>query len=139
MEIYDRILIKPGSAYVDDFRYSLDPLVQEAWNTRIKDYLAEYPKDRNELTDLVANDPDYVLYDNFYSSRTYDAYRRCKIIDVPEIYDQKVFAYGFQKNSPFLPIFNFHLKVRGVFYQPNFKVRSSVIMAGYDFDPRNYE
>eukprot|EP00094_Tigriopus_californicus_P010031 TCALIF_09674-PA protein Name:"Protein of unknown function" AED:0.38 eAED:0.38 QI:0/0.33/0/0.5/0.66/0.5/4/0/546 len=105
-----KILIKPGSAYVDDFRYSLDPLIQEAWNTRIREYLHSYPNNRDELTDLVANDPDYVLYDNFYSSRTYGAYRRCQIIDVPQIYDQKVFAYGFQKNSPFLPIFNFHLK-----------------------------
>eukprot|EP00095_Tigriopus_kingsejongensis_P012527 maker-scaffold455_size166772-snap-gene-0.36 protein:Tk12527 transcript:maker-scaffold455_size166772-snap-gene-0.36-mRNA-1 annotation:"hypothetical protein L798_01404" len=105
-----KILVKPGSSYVDGFRYSLDPLIQEAWQSRIKDYLDTYPNSRRDLTDLVASDPDYVLYDNFYSSRTFDAYRRCKIIAVPKVYEKKVFAYAFQRDSPFLPLFNFNLK-----------------------------
>lgn len=33
----------------------------------------------------------------------------CQIIAIPGRYDVKPYAYGFQKNSPFLGIFNYYL------------------------------
>ena len=37
-------------------------------------------------------------------------YTECKIIAIPAKYDFKPYAYGFQKDSPFLDLFNFYLK-----------------------------
>ena len=34
----------------------------------------------------------------------------CKIIAIPAKYNFKPYAYGFQKNSPFLPLFNYYLE-----------------------------
>ena len=42
--------------------------------------------------------------------RTFDAYAECKILALPAKYDVKPYAYGFQKDSPFLPVFNYYLK-----------------------------
>ena len=44
-----------------------------------------------------------------YISRTNDAYIKCKIVATPGKYDLNHFAYGFQKDSPFLPLFNYYL------------------------------
>ena len=41
--------------------------------------------------------------------RTLDAYINCKIVATPAKYDLKPYAYGFQKDSPFLPLFNYYL------------------------------
>ena len=37
-------------------------------------------------------------------------YANCEIIAIPEQYDFKPRAYGFQKDSPLLPLFNFYLR-----------------------------
>ena len=37
-------------------------------------------------------------------------YRNCKLIATPAKYDYKPVAYGFQKNSPYLGLFNYFLK-----------------------------
>ena len=41
--------------------------------------------------------------------RTLEAYINCKIVATPAKYDLKPYAYGFQKDSPFLPLFNYYL------------------------------
>ena len=38
-----------------------------------------------------------------------DAYINCEILATPGKYDFKPHAYGFQKDSPFLPLFNYYL------------------------------
>ena len=42
--------------------------------------------------------------------RTYSSYADCEIIAIPQKYDFKPYAYGFQKDSPLLGPFNFYLK-----------------------------
>ena len=44
-----------------------------------------------------------------YLFRTLDAYINCKILATPGKYNVKQLAYGFQKDSPFLPIFDYYL------------------------------
>ena len=44
-----------------------------------------------------------------YIYRTFDAYRNCEIVATPGKYDFKPYAYGFQKDSPFLPLFDYYL------------------------------
>ncbi len=42
--------------------------------------------------------------------RSFQQYADCKIIAIPAKYDFKPYAYGMQKDSPFLPLFNYYLK-----------------------------
>ena len=41
--------------------------------------------------------------------RNLDAYINCKIVATPGKYNFKPVAYGFQKDSPFLPLFDYYL------------------------------
>ena len=55
-----------------------------------------------------------------YLFRANDAYVNCKIVATPGKYNYKHIAYGLQKDSPFLPIFNYYLnemKEKGIFKQ----------------------
>ena len=45
-----------------------------------------------------------------YCFRSFDVYVNCEILAIPAKYDFKPYAYGFQKDSPFLPLFNYYLK-----------------------------
>ena len=42
--------------------------------------------------------------------RAYPEYGSCELLQIPSKYDFKPYAYGFQKNSPYLPLFNYYLK-----------------------------
>ncbi len=42
--------------------------------------------------------------------RAFPEYANCEVIAIPAKYDFKPYAYGFQKDSPYLGIFNFYLK-----------------------------
>ena len=44
-----------------------------------------------------------------YLYRTFDEYINCKIVATSGKYDFKPYAFGFQKDSPFLPLFNYYL------------------------------
>ena len=46
---------------------------------------------------------------SMFLCRTLDAYINCKIVATPGKYDFKPYAFGFQKDSPFLPLFNYNL------------------------------
>ena len=43
-------------------------------------------------------------------SRSFNEYFDCQVIAIPAKYDYKPYAYGFQKDSPYLGIFNYYLK-----------------------------
>ena len=45
----------------------------------------------------------------YYLFRTTDAFINCKIVATPEKLNPKPATYGFQKDSPFLPLFNYVL------------------------------
>jgi hypothetical protein len=49
---------------------------------------------------------------------TYPEYLKCELIAIPAKYDFKSLAYGFQKDSPYLDLFNYmitELKEKGTF------------------------
>ena len=59
-----------------------------------------------------------------YLFRNSDAYINCKIVATPGKYNLKPVAYGFQKDSPFLPLFNYNLnkmKEKGILKQIHVK------------------
>ena len=45
---------------------------------------------------------------NFF--RAFPEYAACEVIQIPSKYDFKPYAYGFQKDSPYLHLFNHYLK-----------------------------
>ena len=60
--------------------------------------------------DIPLENPTIALYDNYFAVTAYPEYVSCKIIAIPAKYDFKPYAYGFQKDSPYLPLFNHYLK-----------------------------
>ena len=53
-----------------------------------------------------------ICYDRISVSlyfRIYDAYINCEIVATPGKYNFKPYAFGFQKDSPFLPLFDYYL------------------------------
>ena len=83
----------------------------QAWSERISPTIEEYPNSKEELVKMIAKDEEFTLYDNYFSILTYPEYKNCLIIDVPQPYDPKVFAYAFTKGSPYLPLFNHYLNM----------------------------
>jgi hypothetical protein len=105
------IALSPGSSYEDAFKLSTDPIWQDAWNNRIKDYLDNYRGKRGtEQKMIIIDDPSIALYDNYYGTDGHYLYTDCEIIAIPSKYDFKPYAYGFQKDSPYLGLFNHFLK-----------------------------
>ena len=51
--------------------------------------------------------PDLTKF--MFLCRTLDAFINCKIVATPGKYDFKPYAFGFQKDSPFLSLFNYNL------------------------------
>ncbi|XP_059085839.1 glutamate receptor ionotropic, kainate 5-like [Tigriopus californicus] len=105
-----RISLTPGSSYMDAFKQSQDPLWQKAWKDRIETNLATYPKSTDDHTKSILRDTSLAYYDNFFAVRTLPVFADCEIIAIPAKYDVKPYAYGFQKDSPYLGLFNHYLK-----------------------------
>lgn len=104
-----KITLTPGSSYADSYKFSQNPLWQEAWKTRIEPYIDTYPDGEDHAFKVMA-ETDFAAYDNFFAFRTYESYSACEIIDIPKRYDFKPYAYGFQKYSPYLGPFNYYLR-----------------------------
>ncbi len=62
-----KIVLNPGTSFEDAFKFSQDPVWQEAWQTRIQPFIHTYSKDL--LVDRIMSEPDFALYDNFFSVR----------------------------------------------------------------------
>ena len=45
----------------------------------------------------------------FFSSRQVKQYKNCEIIGLPRKYEFKPYAFAFQKNSPYLGLFNYYI------------------------------
>ena len=50
-------------------------------------------------------------YIHFYFISTYREFTECKIIDTNVPLGRATFAWGFQKHSQYLPVFNYHMKL----------------------------
>ena len=104
-----KISVTPGSSYADSFKHSHIDLWKRAWKERIEPEIDTYPKGEGHADKVIA-EPEYALYDNYFAVVSYTAYANCEIIAIPKKYDFKPYAYGFQKDSALLPLFNFYLK-----------------------------
>jgi hypothetical protein len=50
------------------------------------------------------------MTNNYVFFSTYPEFINCDVIAIPTKYDFKPYAYGFQKDSPYLDLFNFYIK-----------------------------
>jgi hypothetical protein len=68
-----RLYVSPGSANEDDFKYSTNPVTQEAWTRKIKPYLEEYKVANtvDKRVELLRNDHTVALFGTFHSYRYY--------------------------------------------------------------------
>ena len=104
------LLTLPGSSQADSFKHSKDPFWQKAWNQRMKpffdDYTKEYGTNPNDIKKFVLENENFAVYENFFSGSSFKEYVDCKLVVARGKYDFKPYAYGFQKDSPFLFLFN---------------------------------
>ena len=42
--------------------------------------------------------------------QTFPEYENCEVVAIPAKYDTKPYAFGFQKDSPYLGVFNYYIK-----------------------------
>ena len=61
------------------------------------------------MIDIPLENPSIALYYNYYSITSFPEYEACEIIAVPSKYEFKPFSFAFQKNSPYLSLFNNYL------------------------------
>ena len=61
------------------------------------------------MTDILLENPKIALYDNYYGIKSKEEYQSCKIVVTPSKYDVQYFSYAFQKNSPYLSLFDKYL------------------------------
>ena len=104
------IALNPGSSYEDAFKYANEPDWQAAWTSRIEPYLEDYKDGSSRMIQYPLAESNIALYDNFFAASAFPEYTDCKLIAIPAKYDFKPYAYGFQKDSPFLGVFNHYLK-----------------------------
>ena len=107
-----KIVVLPGSSMMESFKQSNNFYWQQAWKTRIEPNLKEEFKDFavNDYVRYIIDNDDVAYYDNYLGIRTYDEYERCEMKAIKAKYDVKPLAFGFQKDSPFLGLFNYYLK-----------------------------
>ena len=105
-----KVAVWPGTLSEDTFKFATEKAWQTAWTDRIEPYLDNYADNGGKMIKYPANDPNIALYDNFPSISSFPEYTRCEVIAIPGKYNFLPFAYGFQKDSPYLGMFNFYLK-----------------------------
>jgi hypothetical protein len=68
-----RLYVIPGSAHEDIFKYSTDPIMQEAWTKNIEPYMEEYKANsgQSKEIELAMKDPTVVIYNDIVSVRYY--------------------------------------------------------------------
>ena len=106
-----KIALLPGSSLVDFFKFAKEDIWQKAWKNQIQPYLEDYKKDwKRDGINFLMDNFNVALYFTFQSISTYPEYQKCEIIAIPRKYHLQPIAFGFQKDSPYLEIFNYYLK-----------------------------
>ncbi|XP_059081679.1 glutamate receptor ionotropic, kainate glr-3-like isoform X2 [Tigriopus californicus] len=104
-----KVAVQPGTSYVDTFRHSNNPMLKRIWTERIEPYIADYPQSKIGLSMKIIEESGYALFDNFFTTISYEPYEECQIIAVPVAYFPVQFAYAFQKKSPYFDAFWYQL------------------------------
>ena len=105
-----RILVIPGSSMMDTFKFSKEDIWQKAWKNQIQPHLEDYKNFSRAGVQYLMQHSNVALYHHYQAIRSYPEYGKCEIIPIPRRYHFAPIAFGFQKDSPYLEIFNYYLK-----------------------------
>ena len=61
------------------------------------------------MVQFLLENPNFAYYDNIEAIKQEDAFTKCEIIAIPAKYDIKPMTFAFQKDSPYLPLFDFYM------------------------------
>lgn len=106
------LVIEDGTAYIDFFQAATkeeNRVAHELWNSRIQ-YKTEYLiKDVPSIESILLKDPKAVYFGPELHTKVSMPRYPCKIVDTSGPYFSVSLSWAFQKNSPYLPLFNFLL------------------------------
>ena len=106
-----KIVASPGSSLMDTFKFSKNDIWQKGWTNQMQPYLEDYKKDwKNSGVNYLMDNSNVALYSHFQIIITFSEYEKCEIIAIPKKYNFQPIAFGFQKDSPYLDIFNYYLR-----------------------------
>ena len=60
---------------------------------------------------LLNHEVEWAIYDPNMRTKNMQRYLNCEVITIPAKYDKKQVAFAFQKDSEYLPLFNYYLKI----------------------------
>ena len=103
-----KFIVSQGTAHLDYFRYSNDPINSKLWNDKILPYFDDLPR-YHEIEKRILNDPYTVAYFDSIMKMT-ESYINCEIVDIGEPIRTAHLAFAVQKNSPFYKIFHDQIK-----------------------------
>ena len=98
-----KFIVSQGTAHLDYFRYSNDPIKSKLWNDKILPYFDDLPR-YHEIEKRILNDPYTVAYHESILKMT-ESYINCEIVEIGEPIRTAHLAFAVQKNSPFYKIF----------------------------------
>jgi len=107
-----RLNIIYDSAHEDFFINNPEPLFKRIHSQRILPFKTEYKhlnSVQNSVKQLIKEE-NLAFYGSSGVLRNTKAYENCKIVLAPAKYHLVDFAFGFQKNSPFIDIFNHNIQ-----------------------------
>eukprot|EP00095_Tigriopus_kingsejongensis_P000205 maker-scaffold41_size498431-snap-gene-3.27 protein:Tk00205 transcript:maker-scaffold41_size498431-snap-gene-3.27-mRNA-1 annotation:"hypothetical protein L798_01404" len=117
-----KLTFYPNGFSMNNFKQAEAGLFRDIWEKNVNqefDYTPFTSDTYSEtylsvLTDLN----EHVLFDDVLTIRYFQAYQDCRVIQIPQTYLRMPMGFGFQKNSPYLEIFNHEIakmKENGVF------------------------
>ena len=113
-----KVMVLLESFHSDSFEFSNDPVRSKIWHERIKpnvetyyEYVANDNEINDALKDLMLDDESYTVFGNYHRFNTYKEYKDCKIVRANGLYNQMYRAFGLQKNSTYLFVFNYFLQL----------------------------
>ena len=102
-----KFAIAKGTAFVDFFRYSDDPVRKKIWKDKIEPFIDQMPI-YEEIKDLIVDDPYTVTYLES-SLRMTEEYLTCKIVDIKPPIRKPQLAFALQKDSQLFQAFSYHI------------------------------
>jgi len=107
-----RLAVMPDTTYMDNFKYSTDPLFLEIYAERIEPHVQEYkdyPQHTSDMMYFIRDDASTALLDGYVPIKATKEYSDCQILVTEGQYFNRPYAWPFPKHSPFLQIFNFYI------------------------------
>ena len=102
------VIVPKGSLYLDQFRYSNDPVLKQIWKEKIEPHAKDLPLYEDVLRTGIKNQHSVLYWEDTF--RHQQAYTNCTIIGVGIPLDTDQIAWAIQKNRHFMELFPITIK-----------------------------